>query len=185
MLKTDVFENGPGWSDERIAEALETSLSTVLRTRRQFVEEGLDAALSRKKSSWSPPRTFDGEAEAKLIALTCSEPPKGHTHWTLRLLEKRVVELGIVEAASYTTIYRVLKKKTKLNRIEKYWVIPSEASAEFVAAMRATLEVYTRPHDPTRPPVFLDCQNIKAIDPRDAPAFTAWPGPRGADRLRV
>ena len=110
LLKTDVSENAPGWSDERIAEALETSLSTVLRTRRQFVEEGLDAALSRKKSSWSPPRTFDGEAEAKLIALTCSEPPKGHTHWTLRLLEKRVVELGIVEAASYTTIYRVLKK---------------------------------------------------------------------------
>ena len=64
LLKTDVSENGPGWSDERIAEALETSLSTVLRTRRQFVEEGLDAALSRKKSSWSPPRTFDGEAEA-------------------------------------------------------------------------------------------------------------------------
>ena len=82
LLKTDVSENGPGWSDERIAEALETSLSTVLRTRRQFVEEGLDVALSRKKSSWSPPRTFDGEAEAKLIALTCSEPPKGHTHWT-------------------------------------------------------------------------------------------------------
>ena len=62
LLKTDVSENGPGWSDERIAEALETSLSTVLRTRRQFVEEGLEAALSRKKSSWSPPRTFDGEA---------------------------------------------------------------------------------------------------------------------------
>ena len=184
LLKTDVSENGPGWSNEQIAEALETSLSTVIRTRRQFVEEGLDAALSRKKSSWSPPRTFDGEAEAKLIALTCSEPPKGHTHWTLRLLEKRVVELGIVEAASDTTIYRV-PKKTKLNRIEKYWVIPSEASAEFVAAMRATLEVYTRPHDPTRPLVFLDCQNIKAIDPRDAPAFTARPGPRGAGRLRV
>ena len=52
LLKADVSENGPGWSDERIAEALETSLSTVLRTRRQFVEEGLDAALSRKKSSW-------------------------------------------------------------------------------------------------------------------------------------
>ena len=67
----------------------------------------------------------------------------------------------------------------------KLFHIPSEASAEFVAAMRATLEVYTSPHDPTRPPVFLDCQNIKAIDPRDAPAFTAWPGPRGADRLRV
>ena len=68
LLKADVSENGPGWSDERISEALETGLSTV-RTRRRLVDEGLDAALSRKKSSLSPPRTFDGEAEAKLIAL--------------------------------------------------------------------------------------------------------------------
>ena len=75
-----------------------------------LVDEGLDAALSRKKSSWSPPRTFDGEAEAKLIALACTKPPQGYAHWTLRLLEQRVVELGIVEAASYTTIYRVLKE---------------------------------------------------------------------------
>ena len=67
LLKADVSQSGPGWSDERIAEALETSLSTVLRTRRLLVDEGLDAALSRKKSSWSPPRTFDGEAEAKLM----------------------------------------------------------------------------------------------------------------------
>ena len=108
LLKADVSQSGPGWSDERIAEALETSLSTVLRTRRLLVDEGLDAALSRKKSSWSPPRTFDGEAEAKLIALACTKPPQGYAHWTLRLLEQRVVELGIVEAASYTTIYRVL-----------------------------------------------------------------------------
>ena len=79
-------------------------------TRRLLVDEGLDAALSRKKSSWSPPRTFDGEAEAKLIALACTKPPQGYAHWTLRLLEQRVVELGIVEAASDTTIYRVLKE---------------------------------------------------------------------------
>ena len=110
LLKADVSQSGPGWSDERIAEALETSLSTVLRIRRLLVDEGLDAALSRKKSSWSPPRTFDGEAEAKLIALACTKPPQGYAHWTLRLLEQRVVELGIVEAASYTTIYRVLKE---------------------------------------------------------------------------
>ena len=117
LLKADVSENGPGWSEQRISEALETSHPTVVRTRRQFVEEGLDAALSRKKSSWSPPRTFDGVAEAKLIALACSEPPLGHARWTLKLLEKKMVELGIVEAASDTTIYRTLKK-TKLNRID-------------------------------------------------------------------
>ena len=79
--------------------------------RRQLVEEGLEAALSRKKHD--TPRTvriFDGEAEAKLIALACSEPPEGHARWSLRLLEKKVVELGIVEAASDSTIQRVLKK---------------------------------------------------------------------------
>ena len=110
LLKADVLENGPDWSDERIADALETSLSTVLRTHRLLVDEGLDAALSRKKSPWSTPRTFDGETEAKLIAPACTKPPQGNTHWTLRLLEKRVVELGIVEAASDTTICRVLKE---------------------------------------------------------------------------
>ena len=152
--KTDVSTNELGCSNEQISGALEASLSTVIRTRRQCVEEGLDAALSRKKSFWSPPRTFEGEAEAKLIALTCSEPQKDHTHWTLRLLKKCVVELGIVEAASDTTIYRVLKKN-EVNLIEKYWVIPSESSAGFVAAIRATVEIYTRPRDPARPLVFL------------------------------
>ena len=108
-------EGGDGWPDARIAEALETSLSTVLRTRRQLVEEGLEAALARKKRSTPLSRIFDGEAEAKLITLACSEPPEGYARWSLRLLEKRVVELGIVEAASDSTIGRVLKK-TNSNR---------------------------------------------------------------------
>lgn len=116
LLKADVSAAGPGWSDAQISEAFETSASTVLRTRRQFVEEGLEAALSRKKAVRPPtPRIFDGEAEAKLIALACSAPPEGHARWTLRLLEARVVELGIVERASDSTIQRVLKK-TRSNR---------------------------------------------------------------------
>ena len=106
--------------------------------------------MSRKKSFWSSPRTIDGEAEAKLIALACTKPPQGYTHWTLRLLEKRVVELGIVEAASDTTIYRVFKKN-EIKPHKKYWVIPPEEDADFVAAMEDTLEVYTRPRDPARP----------------------------------
>ena len=88
------------------------------------------------------------------------------------MLEKRVVELGIVEAASDTTIYRVLKK-TKLNRIEKYWVIPSEASLNL--SPQFTLEVYTRPHDPTRPLVFLDCQNIKQLTRETRPPLPHGP----------
>jgi len=116
LLKADVSQNG-GWSDAEIAEALDTSLSTVLRTRRQLVEEGFEAALSRKTRPRPDARIFDGEAEAKLIALACSEPPQGHARWSLRLLEKRVVELGIVDAASDSTIGRVLKK-TNSNRIK-------------------------------------------------------------------
>lgn len=78
LLKADVSSDGGGWDDERIAEALGTSVSTVYRTRRQLVEEGLEAALARKKQKRpSRPAIFDGTAEAKLIALACSEPPKG------------------------------------------------------------------------------------------------------------
>ena len=111
LLKADVSEAGGGWSDERIAEALETSLSTVCRTRQKLVEDGLEAALRRKareRPSITP--IFDGEAEAKLIQLACSVAPAGHARWTLRLLERKVVELGIVPRASDNTIGRVLKK---------------------------------------------------------------------------
>lgn len=119
LLKADVSEDGEGWSDSEIVKALETSLTTVYRTRQQLVEEGLDAVLSRKK----PSRTsvlpiFDGEKEAKLIALACSKPPEGRSRWTLRMLENKVVELDIVERASDSTIGRVLKK-TNSSRTSK------------------------------------------------------------------
>ena len=111
LLKADISEAGEGWSDSRIVEALETSVSTVYRVRRQLVEEGLEAVLSRKAPARpSAPRIFDGEKEARLIALACSKPPEGHARWSLRLLESRVVELGIVAAASDSTIQRALKK---------------------------------------------------------------------------
>ena len=111
LLKADVSEGGAGWSDSRIVRALETSASMVYRVRQQLVEEGLAAVLSRKqRATPAVPRIFDGEKEAKLIALACSKPPKGRARWTLRLLENKVVELAIVERASDSTIGRVLKK---------------------------------------------------------------------------
>ena len=111
LLKADVSEAGEGWSDSQIAAALDTSTDTVARTRQQLVEEGFEAVLVRKHSPASArPRIFDGAAEAKLIALACSEPPKGRKRWTLQLLEEAVVELNIVERASDNTIGRTLKK---------------------------------------------------------------------------
>jgi hypothetical protein len=111
LLKADVSEAGEGWSDSRIIEALDASPSMVYRTRKQLVEEGVEAVLSRKQRARPAVcRIFDGEKEAKLIALACSKPPKGRARWTLRLLENKVVELGIVERASDSTIGRALKK---------------------------------------------------------------------------
>src|SRR5712692_1457690 len=111
LLKADVSEAGEGWSDGRIIEALETSVSMVYRVRKQLVEEGFEAVLSRKqRATPAVARIFDGEKEAKLIALACSKPPTGRARWTLRLLENKVVELGIVDRASDSTIGRTLKK---------------------------------------------------------------------------
>ena len=111
LLKADVSEAGEGWSDSAISTALDTSINNIARTRRQLVEEGLDATLSRKYNPNSArPRIFDGSAEAKLIALACSPAPKGFARWSLRLLEEKVVELNIVEKASDNTIGRTLKK---------------------------------------------------------------------------
>ena len=111
LLKADVSDAGEGWSDSAIAGALDTSIANIERTRRQLVEEGFEAVLTRKYNPNSaPPRIFDGVAEAKLIALTLSPAPQGYARWSLRLLEEKVVELNIVVKTSDNTIGRTLKK---------------------------------------------------------------------------
>jgi transposase len=109
LLKADA--NGPDqWTDERIAEALEVSSATVARERRRFCEEGLEVALMPKKPGRPRRRVLDGRAEAHLLALACSEAPEGRERWSMRLLADRMVELGHVEALSYETVRRTLKK---------------------------------------------------------------------------
>ena len=110
LLKADEAPGGPGWTDERIAEALEVSLSTIARVRRRFLEVGAVAALTPRPRQTAPAPKLDGRAEAHLLALTCSAPPDGHDRWTLRLLTDRFVALGVSEPVSYETVRRVLKK---------------------------------------------------------------------------
>ncbi len=110
LLKADQSPQGPGWVDERIAEAVQTSQPTVSRVRKQYVEEGLEAALNRRAPNREYHRKLDGEQEARLIALSCSEPPKGQARWSLRLLADKVVELEIAPEVSYQTVGRILKK---------------------------------------------------------------------------
>jgi hypothetical protein len=111
LLKADVGEGGPGWPDERIAEALDVTIQTVERVRKQLVEEGLEAVLRRRKYVQKVSRKkLDGEVEAHLIALACSEAPEGYTRWSLRLLAGRMIELGYVESISHEAVRRALKK---------------------------------------------------------------------------
>ena len=110
LLKADTSSAGDGWSDSQIVKALEY-IKKKKKKKKQLVEEGFEAALTRKHRATSArARIFDGEKEAKLIALACSAPPRGRAKWTLRLLEDKVVELNIVERASDNTIGRTLKK---------------------------------------------------------------------------
>jgi len=116
LLKADQGGNGPGWSDERISEALEVTVQTIERVRKQFVEEGFDAVLSRRKYTQKISRKkIDGDVEAHLVALSCSKPPQGRARWTLRLLADSIVELGYVESISHEAVRQTLKK-TNLNR---------------------------------------------------------------------
>ena len=111
LLKADAADGGPAWPDARIAEAVEVSIATVERVRQRFVEQGLDAALGRKKQDRpSRPRTLDGQAEARLLALACSAPPEGRKEWTMQLLADKLVELQVVAAVCDETVRRALKK---------------------------------------------------------------------------
>ena len=111
LLKADAADGGPAWPDARIVEAVEVSIATVERVRQRFVEQGLEAALGRKKQDRpSRERLLDGAAEARLIALACSSPPDNRPCWTMRLLADKLVELEVVEAVSDETVRRVMKK---------------------------------------------------------------------------
>ena len=110
LLKADASPGGPRWSDDEMAEGLEVGRATVERVRRQFVEEGLEAALERRKPCRQYERRLDGDGEAHLIALACQKPPEGRARWTLQLLADRMVQLEYVETVSSQTVRRTLKK---------------------------------------------------------------------------
>jgi hypothetical protein len=113
LLKADQGEHaggGPTLADREIAGMLETSQATVGRVRERFCRQGLEAALERSMPDRVYERSLDGRAEARLIALACSEAPEGRDRWSMRLLADKAVELGIVEAVSHETVRKMLKK---------------------------------------------------------------------------
>ena len=110
LLLADKGPKGPAMKDADIAKATGCGRATVERVRKRFVDEGLQEALARHKPRRQYQRKLDGQGEAHLIALACSEPPQGQKRWTLRLLADRMVALEYVQCVSYQTIRRTLKK---------------------------------------------------------------------------
>jgi hypothetical protein len=112
LLQSNQAAEGPAWPDQQIADALEVAVRTVAYVRQRFVGRGLDGAWNRKRQDRpSRLRKLDGRAEARLIALACSEPPSGRDHWTLQLLADKLIELRVLETISADTVGRALKKK--------------------------------------------------------------------------
>jgi len=133
LLKAEEADDGPAWSDERIADALHAGTATVERVRQRFVEEGLTSALSpyrrgtRIDERKLDGAQLDGAQEAQLIALACSAPPDGQARWTLRLLAQRMVDLAYVDTLSYETVRQTLKKERPQAAPEKDVVYSREA----------------------------------------------------------
>ena len=197
LLKADA--DGPGWTDQQIAYAISCRTKTVENIRERCVLEGFERALERKRRALPQGlKLLDGEQEAQVIALRLGSPPKGYANWSLRLLARRVVELGVVESVSHETIRRrqplggSRKGRSKFlhggaQRVEmtrrkiEYWVIPPEADAEFVAHMEQVLDLYQRPYDPDCPVVCMDEQPVQLVKETRPPVAATKARPRRVD----
>lgn len=114
LLKADINHKEGEWTDGQISESLNIAHATIERVRQRFVEEGMESALSRREQKKRRQKIIDGEKEAYLIAIACSETPVGKSNWTLKMLADKMIELNYVEQVSTETIRQTLKK-TNLN----------------------------------------------------------------------
>ena len=113
LLNCDEGEYSEKATNSEISKILKVGMRTIDRIKKRFVEEGFDAILERKPTSREYEKKADGDFEARLVALSCSEPPKGFSRWSLRLLADKIVELQVVDSVSHETVRTVLKKRLK------------------------------------------------------------------------
>jgi len=113
LLNTDEGKYSEKITNAEITKVLKVGMRTIDRIKKRFIEEGFEACLSRKPTTRVYERKFDGDVEAKLVSIACSEPPKGLSKWSLRLLANKMVELKYVEDISHETVRTVLKKRIK------------------------------------------------------------------------
>jgi transposase len=143
-----------GQTEEHIAKAVHTSVATIYRLKRSFVEDGLDAALHEAPRPGGR-RKLSGNEEALLIATACSAPPAGRACWTLELLADEMVRLTGHDTLSRATVGRRLAENALKPWQQKMWCVP-KVDSEYVARMEDVLDLYTEPHDPKRPVVCFD-----------------------------
>ncbi len=156
--------DGPNWTDHRIVEAFGCRTQTVEKIRQRLVERGFRETLDGGKRETPPvEKLLSGEQEARIIATRLGSPPPGYANWTLRLLARKVVELGIVGVRELRDGAADAEKNGMTNRKIEYWVIPPEADGEFVAHMEEVLETYAKPYNPMRPVLCMDEQPVQLL----------------------
>ena len=150
------------WSTEQTAAAVGITTRSLISLKERFVMGGLDVALKRKPYKQRQ-KVFDGDFEAKIIQIACSEAPEGRSRWTLQLIADKAVELKIVDSVSIMTVHRVLKKNVIKPHLKHYWKIPKEHNAEFVARMEDILDVYHRQPNLDFPLVCMDESCVQLV----------------------
>ncbi|QYZ79830.1 IS630 family transposase [Methanofollis formosanus] len=143
-------------TNESLSRVLNISMRKIDRVKKRFVFDGLDDALTKRKPDRIYSKKIDGDLEAKLIALSCNEPPEGHVRWTLRLLADKAVELEYIDAISHKSVRQVLKKNELKPWRNESWIIPPGQNSTFIAHMEQVLDVYKRPWDPRHPIICMD-----------------------------
>ncbi|HEX4372051.1 MAG TPA: IS630 family transposase [Puia sp.] len=156
LLNCDEGKYSEKVTNDQISKVLKVGMRTIDRVKRKFIEEGFEAVLERRPTGRVYEKKMDGDTEAKLITLCCSEPPKGFAKWSLRLLADKMVELKYVESITHVTVRKCFKKNELKPWKVKGWVIPPEKNSEFVANMEFVLDVYKRPYNADYPVVCMD-----------------------------
>ena len=180
LLQVDA--EGPNWTDQQTAAAFRCHQRTVENVRRRCVLEGFQRALEDREWAELPvPKLLNGVQEAQIIALGLGPAPPGYGNWSLRLLAKQVVELGIVDSISHNTGRNTLKKNGITGRKLQYWVIPLQENADFAASMEEVLDTYERPYDSEHPVICMNEQPVQLVQETRTPVEATKTHPKRVD----
>lgn len=170
LLKVDQGEQGLHWSIKQVQGALAVSDTLIRKVKKRFVEEGLEAALNRKKQPDRPEkRKINGRQEAQMIATVCTQQPEGQERWTIRALTTRIIELEIVEEVGRETVRTILHKNKLKPWLQKEWCIGPVGDGDYVYHMEDVLDIHERPYDPKKPTIGIDEGSFQLVGDKQAP----------------